>query len=218
MYLPHANLHRPTHMQQELLEKSSSSLPAPVPDSVQLSIPSSIPSFILKIYDLIETVPNDIVTWTEDDAGFLIKDTKRLERDFLHLYFNHSKLTSFVRQLSFYGFRKRKRYQVLDLSKAPVKCCEYRHPKFNRGRFDLMAGIRRKTYGSEATIGSNNDDSVRELQEKVETLTRRVESLQQMVLALQENQLTPLQTAGTLELSSDDIMALIEPAIEECQR
>ena len=52
----------------------------------------------------------------------------------------HSNFSSLSRQLCFYNFRK-----VSKNSSGGVKCVEYSHPYFQRGRPDLLPLIVRKT-------------------------------------------------------------------------
>lgn len=48
----------------------------------------------------------DIVSWTGVGDSFTIKDIDAFQKKILPKYFNHSKFSSFVRQLNFYGFQK----------------------------------------------------------------------------------------------------------------
>ena len=90
------------------------------------------------MYDLIETSPKEIIEWTSDGTGFMIKHPKRLENEILHKYFRHKR--SFTRQLSFNRFRKSTASCQLEGSNVMVRCFEYRHKRFMRenfGRFEL---------------------------------------------------------------------------------
>jgi len=72
-----------------------------------------IPSFIKKTYDILEVklhtthiyfkneTHNDIVSWNEDGTAFIIKKPTEFSQTVLPLYFKHSNLTSFVRQVHF---------------------------------------------------------------------------------------------------------------------
>ena len=71
---------------------------------------SDIPVFILKTQQLIEDAPKELIEWSSDGTAFVIKQSKTLEKEFLHRYFNHSNFRSFVRQLNFYGFQKSTRF------------------------------------------------------------------------------------------------------------
>ena len=55
---------------------------------------------------MIETCPDSISAWSPDGRTFVVKDVPRFESAVIPQYFKHSKFSSFVRQLNFYGFRK----------------------------------------------------------------------------------------------------------------
>ncbi|CAN0049116.1 unnamed protein product, partial [Hapterophycus canaliculatus] len=55
-------------------------------------------------------------------------------------YYNHNKFLSFVRQLNFYGERNRSPRARLCRGMSH----EFTHPRFRRGRRDLLADIKRQ--------------------------------------------------------------------------
>jgi len=48
-----------------------------------------------------------VIGWSQDGESFLIKDVGRLTAEIFPKHFKHSNYLSFVRQLNFYGFRKK---------------------------------------------------------------------------------------------------------------
>jgi hypothetical protein len=66
----------------------------------------TVPLFLQKTYKMIDTCAPSIACWTEDGEMFVVKNPTIFERDVIPQYFDHSKFTSFARQLNFYGFRK----------------------------------------------------------------------------------------------------------------
>lgn len=60
---------------------------------------SSITPFISKTHDLIENASKELIEWTADGTGFVVKEPKRLEKEVLHKYFKHNNFSSFARQL-----------------------------------------------------------------------------------------------------------------------
>lgn len=65
----------------------------------------SPPEFLIQLVKMMEKVNNkDIIEWT--DGSIRIHDPQRLEKELLHKYFRHSNLTSFQRQLNYFGFHK----------------------------------------------------------------------------------------------------------------
>jgi hypothetical protein len=57
---------------------------------------------------MIDTCDPTIATWSPHDNGetFIVTNVKAFESTIIPQFFKHSKFSSFVRQLNFYGFRK----------------------------------------------------------------------------------------------------------------
>mmetsp|Transcript_28310 Transcript_28310/g.67448 ORF Transcript_28310/g.67448 Transcript_28310/m.67448 type:complete len:502 (+) Transcript_28310:317-1822(+) len=106
-----------------------------------------VPLFLQKTYQMIETCPDDVASWSADGRTFVVKDVPRFESSVIPQYFKHSKFSSFVRQLNFYGFRKVKYSDSLrinaDEDRATANYWRFRHDLFIRGRRDLLGEIRR---------------------------------------------------------------------------
>ncbi|XP_018409256.1 PREDICTED: uncharacterized protein LOC108784825 [Nanorana parkeri] len=76
--------------------------------------------------------------------NFCILDDQRFSREILPKYFKHNNLSSFIRQLNMYGFRK-----VMSLEGGLVRsdrasAIEFQHPFFKKGRAELLEHIKRK--------------------------------------------------------------------------
>lgn len=134
------------------------------------------PVFLQKTYDMIESAPNDIACWSENGTTFIVKQPREFAKIMLPRYFKHNNFSSFVRQLNFYGFRKYKKEEIVinPTNDESRNWWEFYHDKFVRGREELMAQIRRKTY-SEPTSPDK---------EEVETLKMSVQNLQGQVTEL----------------------------------
>ncbi|CAH0493019.1 unnamed protein product [Peronospora farinosa] len=137
---------------------------------------SAAPVFLQKTYDMIESSPSAVACWSDAGTSFIIKLPREFAKTMLPRYFKHNNFSSFVRQLNFYGFRKHKKDEIvisveMDESK---NWWEFYHEKFVRGRQELMAQIRRKTYSEPSSPDH----------EEVETLKQSVQSLQGQVSEL----------------------------------
>uniref|UniRef100_K3X1H9 HSF-type DNA-binding domain-containing protein n=1 Tax=Globisporangium ultimum (strain ATCC 200006 / CBS 805.95 / DAOM BR144) TaxID=431595 RepID=K3X1H9_GLOUD len=137
---------------------------------------TSAPVFLQKTYDMIESSPANVACWSEDGYSFIIKLPREFAKTMLPRYFKHNNFSSFVRQLNFYGFRKHKKDEIVitNVNDETKNWWEFYHEKFVRGKEELMAQIRRKTY-SEPTSPER---------EEVETLKQSVENLQGQVTEL----------------------------------
>lgn len=93
--------------------------------------------FIRKLVELLETAPEDVVSWTRNGTAFRVHNQKAFA-SVLGKHFRSNQLNNFVRQLNFYAFQK---------LNAPGSSgsLEFSHPLFRRGQWDTIQQIKRKT-------------------------------------------------------------------------
>jgi len=91
--------------------------------------------FPMKLYELVDAGPPDIVSWSESGSSFLVNNSEKFCSEVLPRHFRHSKMTSFQRQLNLYGFHR--------ISKG-ADAGRYQHALFMRGRPDLVSQIKRE--------------------------------------------------------------------------
>mmetsp|Transcript_41892 Transcript_41892/g.100930 ORF Transcript_41892/g.100930 Transcript_41892/m.100930 type:complete len:281 (+) Transcript_41892:3032-3874(+) len=106
------------------------------------------PMFLRKAFHIVNTCDPTIAAWSEDGLSFYVKDQDRFASEIIPKCFKHNHFSSFVRQLNFYGFRKlREDHVELDsVDESKSKWCHFRHPKFQRGRPDLLKEISKNTH------------------------------------------------------------------------
>lgn len=113
----------------------------------------AVPAFLSKLWTLLEDKStNDLIRWSPDGCSFMVLDELRFSKDVLPLYFKHSNMPSFVRQLNMYGFHK---VVSLDSGGLPkegeyAQCVEFEHKYFQRSQAHLLSLIRRKVAVSRA--------------------------------------------------------------------
>ena len=102
--------------------------------SIQQDCPSL---FLQKTYEMLSDESlEDVLSWTEDGTGFVIKSPAEFSERILPKYFKHSNLASFIRQLNMYDFHKKR---------STGKEQTFKHPLFLKGQPDFLKCIHRKT-------------------------------------------------------------------------
>ncbi|CAH8658194.1 unnamed protein product [Schistosoma bovis] len=129
----------------------------------------SIPAFLTKLKLLVDDEEtNDLIYWdpvrlglinnfVQHGTSFHIRDGNRLAKELLPLYFKHNNLSSFIRQLNMYGFRKINRVDPSLPLKSDTEDMEFSHPYFIRNKDILLSKIQRRTSNMFSPIlGSRN--------------------------------------------------------------
>lgn len=134
--------------------------------------------FVSKLYQILsETRYKPYIQWGKDGASFIIADTPEFNSIVLAENFKHRNMSSFVRQLNKYGFRKLKCSESVK-DTFGMRAWEFSHKNFRQGREDLLFLISRKSASAESQSGSKAESD--ELSESSEThlnLVRAVENL-----------------------------------------
>mmetsp|Transcript_2711 Transcript_2711/g.4076 ORF Transcript_2711/g.4076 Transcript_2711/m.4076 type:complete len:464 (+) Transcript_2711:122-1513(+) len=142
---------------------------------------------------MIDTCDPKIACWSEDGDTFVVKIPDTFEKVIIPQFFKHSKFTSFVRQLNFYGFRKIKFTDTIRIDTAleaqTANFWRFRHENFRQGRPDLLAEIKRSnsTSASDKKVkatkpvnkpqsggDANKGEDVAELKTELKTLKDRI--------------------------------------------
>jgi hypothetical protein len=134
-------------------------------------------SFLFKeTFHMINSCDPDVAGWSNGGTSFTIYDFKRLEDEYLPKYFNHSKSSSFQRQLNFYGFQKLRGEPDLQTHTESVR---FAHEYFRKGRSDLLHKIQRST-------AQPNNPAVPQFEEsQVEMMQRQIEKLQEKIKTME---------------------------------
>eukprot|EP00978_Attheya_sp_CCMP212_P011309 scaffold27876_cov51-Attheya_sp.AAC.2 len=182
---------------------------------------STIPIFLKKTYEMIDSSDPQILDWSEDGEMFVVKDPERFAEEIVPQYFDHNKFSSFARQLNFYGFRKMqsKPIRIEDFDEDCARHVTFYNEKFKRGRCDLLKEIRRSTKGaSAATTLQDHQREVENLKIQVTDLEQqldqmkednqeRFKSLELSFLARMEQMMLVVQNAGLLANGNTGLLA-----------
>ena len=153
-----------------------------------------------------------IISWQPHGRAFRINDTKKFVECVLPMYFKHSKLSSFQRQLSLYGFVR--------LSHDGPDRGAYYHQCFLRGRPFLCSNIQRTRVKGTWVRTSSSPDTEPDFytMEPVQDLHQLQEPQQQektsVVPSWMRSSDTPTAMGMAEDNSSNKIQALIDEAIK----
>ena len=172
--------------------------------------------------------PNvDLVSWSNGDS-FVIVDVEKFSRTVLPKYFKHSKFSSFVRQLNFYGFRKI-RSENHQASNGDTACQDYEdddssadgstkkmttvrfyHEFFKANHPELLFRIQRATKSAEPP----SPTQIENLREQVESMKEQMDLMSEQF----EAKLIKIQTTmdadyqrrfAALDASYKQLLAMI---------
>lgn len=175
------------HMMHEIPEPTSVATLTSSPPLVT----KPTPLFLQKLYEMVNSATNDenerkILSWSEyDDTLFVIYNLKQFEEIVLLKNKRFTSMSSFRRQLSYYGFKKVTYGPLTTHSGNKNKGTIYRQHDglFRRGRPDLLSEMRRtsKTISTMSTTPS----TVQSLLDYPQHLQHRQEQMENF--RLQEN-------------------------------
>uniref|UniRef100_M4BVB0 HSF-type DNA-binding domain-containing protein n=1 Tax=Hyaloperonospora arabidopsidis (strain Emoy2) TaxID=559515 RepID=M4BVB0_HYAAE len=95
-----------------------------------------VPKFLRFLFQILEEEDPVIITWSHEGTAFQINQPDDLATQILPKYFKHNKVSSFQRQLNYFGFKK--------WTKTQTNICTFSHPFFYRADKDKMKLIKRK--------------------------------------------------------------------------
>ncbi|GLE03598.1 hypothetical protein PINS_up012500 [Pythium insidiosum] len=111
-----------------------------------------VPKFLRFLFQMLEYEDRSVICWSHKGTAFQIRQPEELARNVLPKYFKHNKVSSFQRQLNYFGFKK--------WTKTQTNICTFSHPHFIRGEKEKMRLIKRKERSSRTSSDDAKGDAI----------------------------------------------------------
>uniref|UniRef100_V5EV77 HSF-type DNA-binding domain-containing protein n=1 Tax=Kalmanozyma brasiliensis (strain GHG001) TaxID=1365824 RepID=V5EV77_KALBG len=147
--------------------------------------------FVYKLFRMVSDPDyQHLISWNRNGTSVMVCNFDEFAKEVLGKHFKHSNFSSFIRQLNMYGFYKVNKTPRGHRQSVDAQIWEFSHPKFLRGRPDLLDDIRRKALDSEHARVEARDlqysVSVGQMQlrQQVDEMQFRIEELTEQNMAL----------------------------------
>lgn len=175
-----------------------------------------VPGFILKLWKMINDPQcDDLISWSDNGQSFIIIDPPRFSQE-LSKYFKHNNLSSFIRQLNMYGFRKVATIENSGLHPGTDDLHFY-HPDFVRDKFEQLEAIKRKLPQKVAeTVDLRNViKGITEIEDKQNDVTKTLTEIQRENEMLWQELRDLRQKHQQQQLYISRLMKLVFEAMEQ---
>uniref|UniRef100_A0A4W5N148 Heat shock transcription factor 1 n=1 Tax=Hucho hucho TaxID=62062 RepID=A0A4W5N148_9TELE len=163
---------------------------------------SNVPAFLTKLWTLIEDRDTDpLICWSPNGNSFHVFDQGRFSKEVLPKYFKHNNMTSFVRQLNMYGFRKVVHIEQGGLVKPEKDDMEFQHPYFIRGQEPLLENIKRKVTNVSNVKHEDlkmSSDDVSKILTNVQNIKGKQETIDSQIIAMKHENETLWREVASL--------------------
>lgn len=137
-----------------------------------------IQRFVQKLWKIVNS-KSDLVGWSADGLRVVVDRPKDFAKRVLPRYFNTANMSSFTRQLHFYGFKK-----TLTAKRSRAENWECQHEHFVRDHPEWLVRITRKRCNVQMASQEETTQLRKELDELRETVARQQKQMQSMAAML----------------------------------
>lgn len=140
----------------------------------------NVPAFLTKLWRLVEDAKyNELIHWSDNGLSFIIQNQSRFSKEVLPMYFKHSNMASFIRQLNMYGFHKLVKVEHGGL-RSETDEMEFFHQYFTKGQTSHLEFIKRK----QASKDDSRFESVKNLMGDVQNLQIQQDNVDNLMSAM----------------------------------
>lgn len=137
-----------------------------------------IQRFVEKLWKIVNS-KSDLVGWSADGLRVVVNRPKDFAKQILPRYFNTSNMSSFTRQLHFYGFKK-----TLTAKRSRAENWECQHDFFVRDHPEWLTRITRKRCNMQMASQEETNQLRKEVDELRETVAQQQKQMQSMAAML----------------------------------
>ncbi|PWN21276.1 winged helix DNA-binding domain-containing protein, partial [Microstroma glucosiphilum] len=114
--------------------------------------------FVYKLMKMVSDPESQhLISFNPSGTSVVVTNFDDFAKDVLPKHFKHSNFSSFIRQLNMYGFYKVNKTPRGQRNSNDMQVWEFSHPKFIKGRPDLLDEIRRKALDNDHGRGEARD-------------------------------------------------------------
>ncbi|XP_036596296.1 heat shock factor protein 3-like isoform X1 [Trichosurus vulpecula] len=158
-----------------------------------------VPGFLAKLWALVDdSSTDDVIGWSRNGQSFYILDEHKFSKELLPKYFKHNNLSSFVRQLNMYGFRKVVAVDSGMVVPEKSATIEFQHMFFKRGEANLLENIKRKVSSGRTEDLKRSDDLQKALAEVQEIKEQQI-GMDSKLASLKRNNKALWKEVGSLK-------------------
>jgi len=137
-----------------------------------------IQRFVQKLWKIVNS-KSDLVGWSPDGSRVVVRHPRDFAKQILPHYFNTSNMSSFTRQLHFYGFKK-----TLSANRGRPENWECQHEHFVRDHPEWLVRITRKRCNVQMASQEETGQLRKEIDELREVVARQQKQMQSMAAML----------------------------------
>lgn len=148
---------------------------------------STIPAFLNKLWKMVDDEnTNDLICWSPGGDSFTIKHQGNFCNNLLPVFYKHSNMASFVRQLNIYDFHKVSNIES-GMMKGDREEISFAHPYFKRDEPHLLEQIKRKIPAKPTVDANRQVEIMAQVLQDVEDMRNRQVSLNAQLSTMKQH-------------------------------